>query len=76
MITQNLARILALLGLLLLVAAGIVYLVGLFDLPLGRLPGDISIERDNFKIRIPITSSILISILGTVIINILIRIFR
>jgi len=73
---ENLARILALLGVLLLVTAGIIYLFGLLDLPFGKLPGDISIERENFRIRIPITSSILVSILITLVLNILIRIFR
>jgi hypothetical protein len=29
---------------------------------LGRLPGDIVIERDNFRVYIPITTSILISL--------------
>jgi hypothetical protein len=29
---------------------------------LGRLPGDIRIERDNFKVFIPITTMILVSI--------------
>ena len=30
---------------------------------LGRLPGDIVIERDNFRFYFPITTSILISII-------------
>ena len=30
---------------------------------LGRLPGDIVIERDNFKMYFPITTSIVISII-------------
>ncbi len=30
---------------------------------LGKLPGDIAIERENFKVYIPIASSILISVL-------------
>ena len=29
---------------------------------LGRLPGDIIIERDNFRLYIPITSAILVSL--------------
>lgn len=29
---------------------------------LGRLPGDISIERDNFRFYFPVTTSILISL--------------
>ena len=34
---------------------------------LGRLPGDIVIERDNFRLYLPITTSILISLLLTLI---------
>ncbi len=33
---------------------------------LGRLPGDITIKRDNVRIFFPITSSILVSILVSV----------
>lgn len=32
---------------------------------LGRLPGDIRIERENFKFYFPVTTSILISIILT-----------
>ena len=30
-------------------------------LPLGRLPGDIAIERDGFRLYVPITTSVLVS---------------
>jgi hypothetical protein len=30
-------------------------------LPLGRLPGDIAIERGGFRLYVPITTSILVS---------------
>jgi ribose/xylose/arabinose/galactoside ABC-type transport system permease subunit len=36
-------------------------------LGLGRLPGDIVIERENFRLYFPITTSILISVLLTLI---------
>jgi hypothetical protein len=35
-------------------------------LGLGRLPGDIVIERENFRLYIPLTTSILVSIVLTV----------
>jgi Protein of unknown function (DUF2905) len=35
---------------------------------IGRLPGDIRIEKDNFRFYFPITTMILISLLGTFII--------
>jgi len=35
---------------------------------IGRLPGDIRIEKENFKFYFPITTMILISLFGTLII--------
>jgi len=35
---------------------------------IGRLPGDIRIERENFRFYFPITTMILLSLLGTLII--------
>ena len=40
---------------------------------LGRLPGDILIERGNTTVFVPIVSSILLSILLTIIVNLVIR---
>ena len=56
-----------------LIAAGIILvLTGLLwpylgKIPLGKLPGDIFIDKPNFKIYIPITTMILISLLLTLI---------
>lgn len=35
--------------------------------PLGKLPGDILIEKENFKIYVPITTMLLISIILSVV---------
>ena len=70
-----LARILVILGLIFLVAGGLVYLLGRLNLPLGRLPGDIRIQRDNFTCLIPVTTMILLSIGLSVLLNILLRLF-
>ena len=53
-------RVLLILGGL-LVAAGLLW-PWLGKLGLGRLPGDIVIERENFRLYLPITTSILVSI--------------
>ena len=42
---------------------------------IGRLPGDIRIEKANFRFYFPITTMILISILLSVIIQVIRRIF-
>jgi hypothetical protein len=44
-----------------LVLAGLLW-PWLGKLGLGRLPGDIAIERENFRLYFPITTSILISL--------------
>ena len=46
------------------------------DFPLFRLPGDIVIKKENFTFYFPITSSILISIILSVIFYIISRIMK
>ena len=53
-------RLIILLGLV-LVAVGLLWPL-LAKLGLGRLPGDIVIERENFRTYIPLATSILISL--------------
>lgn len=57
---------LALLGLVLIYAP---WLVNWF----GRLPGDIRIENENSSLYIPITSMIIVSIVGSVLLNLFFR---
>ena len=56
-----LARILVFAGAL-LVAAGLVLWLVPGASSLGRLPGDLRIERDGLRVYVPITTSILISL--------------
>jgi hypothetical protein len=49
-----------------LIVAGLLWLAG-ERLGLGRLPGDIVIERENFRLYLPIASSIVISVALSVI---------
>jgi hypothetical protein len=64
---------LAALGKLLLFAAAILAIVGalliaaekLPGLRIGRLPGDIAIERDRFKLYLPLGTSIAVSVVLT-----------
>jgi membrane protein implicated in regulation of membrane protease activity len=57
------------LGRLLMIAGGVLLLLGaLFSLGgrlpwLGRLPGDIVVERENFRFYFPLATSIIISII-------------
>jgi hypothetical protein len=42
---------------------------------IGRLPGDISFERDGFSFFFPLVTCLLLSVILTVIINVAIRLF-
>lgn len=68
--TPAMQKILIGLGILLLVA-GVLW-PWLSKVPLGRLPGDIIIDRPGFKMYIPITTMIVVS----VIISLVLKFFR
>ena len=55
------SRLLIIFGIV-LVAIGVLWPL-IAKLGLGRLPGDIVIERENFRLYIPIATSLLISLL-------------
>ena len=61
-----------------LIVVGLVLLVAglawpwLSKLPFGRLPGDFSVERDNFSFFFPLATSVVVSI----VISVLIWLFR
>jgi hypothetical protein len=65
------ARWLIILGIVLIVA-GLLW-PWISKLGLGRLPGDVVIERDNFRLYLPITTSILISVVLSLILWLLNR---
>jgi hypothetical protein len=69
-------------GKYILIAGGFIVLVGLvvyfFGDKLhwiGRLPGDIRVERENVRFYFPLTTMILLSLLVTLIINLIKRFF-
>ncbi len=68
---KEIAKAIILLGVVLIIIGGIIYFTN-GKIKLFRLPGDIYIEKENFKFYFPITSLIIISI----IINIIYRIFK
>jgi len=66
-------------GKALLIVGGLIVLLGLVlifapRLPwLGRLPGDIVLQRGNFSCYFPIVTFLLLSLLLTIVINVLLR---
>jgi len=67
------------LGKILLIFGGVIIVVGLLlvfsqHIPfLGKLPGDIFFKKDNFSFYFPIVTFLIISIVLTIIINVIIH---
>ena len=73
--TPEIGRTLMLLG-------GVIFIIGLLltaapRVPgLGRLPGDLVVQRDNFTLFAPCGTMIVVSIILTVVINVIVRVLR
>ena len=68
---ETIARYLMLAGIVLFLIGGGAYLAAKFGVPLGRLPGDIRIEGENGSFYFPVASSILVSVVLTVLLNLI-----
>ena len=64
------------LGKIMVLVGIVLVLAGLFFTFVGRLPGDIVIKKEQFGFYFPVTSSILISVLLSLLLYILSRFFR
>lgn len=65
-------RLLIVVGIVLIVLGLLLSYSNFFSfLKLGRLPGDIAIKRDNFRFYFPITTSILLSLILTLVVYLL-----
>ena len=73
---ENLARYIMIGGIVLFLIGGGVYLAAKLGIPLGRLPGDIRIEGENGSFYFPITTSILVSVVLTLVLNVIVRLMR
>jgi hypothetical protein len=73
---ENIARYLMIGGIILFLIGGGVYLAAKLGLPLGRLPGDIRIEGENGSFFFPLTTSILVSVILTIVLNVIVRLLR
>jgi hypothetical protein len=72
----NLGRLLLITGAVLVIAGGMLILGSKLGIALGRLPGDVRIARNGGVLYLPCATSLMISILLTIVLNILLRVFR
>lgn len=73
---SELGRTMVYIGLGIAFFGGILFVMGRLFPSLGNLPGDIRIQGENGRVFIPITTMILVSIVATIVLNLLIRYFR
>jgi len=71
---DGLARILVIAGAALLLLGGVFWAFSRTGL--GRLPGDISFSTGNVSFYMPLVSMLIVSLVLTVILNVVFRIFR
>lgn len=73
---ESLARTLMIGGVILFLIGGGIFLASKFGIPLGRLPGDIRMEGENGSFYFPLTSSILVSVILTIVLNLISSFFK
>ncbi len=67
---SSLGRLLIGIGVLIVIVGGVLLVFGRIPF-LGRLPGDIRVQRGNFSCFVPIATSIVLSLLLTLLLNLL-----
>jgi hypothetical protein len=64
------------LGLVLVLTGGLLWLAGRTSPPLGRLPGDIRLQGERISCYVPIVTTILLSVVLTIVLNVIIRLLN
>jgi hypothetical protein len=72
---EPMAKLLVAMGLTLVLLGGLAWLLSKTGF-LGQLPGDIRIERNGSSCLIPLASSIIVSILLTIVLNVIVRLIN
>lgn len=73
---ESIAKAILIAGLGLTALGGLIWLAARLGLPLGRLPGDIRIKGENFSFHFPVVTGLLISVILTIVLNLMIRLIR
>ncbi|MEO6949546.1 MAG: DUF2905 domain-containing protein [Ginsengibacter sp.] len=72
---QQTGKYILIAGLIIIIAGILIYFFHDYFKWIGKLPGDFKIEKENFRFYFPLTTMIILSVVATVIINLLKRFF-
>ncbi len=73
---ESLGRLLLIAGAVMAAMGGVLLLAGRGVPWLGRLPGDILVHREGSTLYVPIVTMLLVSVVLTVLLNVVFRLFR
>ena len=73
---DNLAKILIAVGLLLVLGGGVVLVLGKLGINLGQLPGDVHVDGERSSFHFPIVTCIVVSVVLTVLLNVVLRLWK
>ena len=69
-------RTLMIIGAVVFALGAVVWFVSKSGIPLGRLPGDLSWEGKNVKVYVPLATMLIVSVILTVLLNVISRFGR
>lgn len=72
---QQTGKYILIIGTVIVITGIVVYFFHDYLKWIGKLPGDIRVERENFRFYFPLATMIVISVLATIVINIFKRFF-
>ncbi|MBN2611703.1 MAG: DUF2905 domain-containing protein [Bacteroidales bacterium] len=72
---SSIGKYIVIAGIMIVITGIVIWLFGDKLSWLGHLPGDIRIENENSKVYIPLTTMILVSVVLTILFNLLKRLF-
>jgi hypothetical protein len=72
---QATGKYIILIGVTIIIVGVVIYFFHNYFKWFGKLPGDIRIEKENFKFYFPVVTMIIVSLVATILINIARKIF-
>ena len=74
--TENLAKYIIGAGVLLVLVGSVLLLLGRLGIQPGQLPGDIHVEGERTSFRFPVVTCLIVSVILTVLMNVVMRFWR